>query len=65
MEQTLPGMGKPAAPTHVVAQPGDARSLCGLKEPFPCVAAAHVAAHVNGWGMVVCHACAAKSEEAS
>lgn len=39
--------------------PGDKRSLCGVKKPLPVVWAPFVDAHVKGWGMVVCPACAA------
>jgi hypothetical protein len=46
------------APTHVLAQPGDRRSLCGAKDPLPRVAAAFVSMHINGWGMKVCPGCA-------
>lgn len=45
-------------PTHIVAEPGDRHSLCGAKNPMPRVAAAHVQAHVDGYGMVVCTECA-------
>lgn len=44
-------------PTHVVMDAGDPRSVCGLKAPFPRVAAEFVGAHVAGWGMVVCQDC--------
>lgn len=35
-------------PTHVIADPGDTRSICGVKNPLPVVAAKHVQAHIDG-----------------
>lgn len=46
------------APTHVVADAGDKRSLCGVKKPRPVVLARFVRAHVDGYGLVVCAGCA-------
>jgi hypothetical protein len=45
-------------PTHVIANPGDKRSLCGVKKPLPRVWVRFVDAHVEGHGMVVCPECA-------
>ena len=47
-------------PTHVLAQPGDRYVLCGkkTKDVLPIVWAAAVQAHVDGYGMVLCPACA-------
>lgn len=45
-------------PTHIVDQPGDKRSRCGIKNPTPVVWAPFVQAHVDGWGMQVCEECA-------
>ena len=47
-------------PTHVLAEPGNRKSLCGIKDPLPVIGAAHVAAHVAGYGMVVCSDCEAE-----
>lgn len=46
------------APTHVIATPGDRRSLCGVKDPLPLICAPFVQAHVDGYGLLVCDACA-------
>lgn len=46
-------------PSHVIANPGDRRSLCGVKDPLPVTWAPFVAAHVRGHGMLVCAECAA------
>jgi hypothetical protein len=43
--------------THIVANGGDKRSLCGVKDPVPVVGAKFVQAHVEGWGMEVCPEC--------
>lgn len=52
--------------THVVAEPGAKRTLCGIKaserEALPIVAAQHVGAHIRGHGMTVCDACAQRLE---
>ncbi len=50
------------APTHIMADAGDRRSLCGLKDPYPHVLARFVQAHVNGWGMPVCPDCSSRTE---
>lgn len=50
------------APTHVVADVGDKRALCGIKKPRPVVLAAFVRAHVDGHGLVVCERCADRLE---
>lgn len=47
------------APTHIVANPGDRRSMCGIKDPMPVVWVEFVDAHVRGYGMAVCEQCAA------
>lgn len=49
---------KPDAPTHIVDDCWDRYSRCGIKDPLPVVAAAHVEAHVEGRGMTLCPACA-------
>lgn len=46
------------APTHIVAKPGDRRSLCGLRDALPVVWVEAVDAHVRGWQMVICAECA-------
>lgn len=52
------------APTHVVAQPGDRKSLCGIRDALPVVAAKAVDAHVRGYAMLVCSECAARMDAA-
>lgn len=44
-------------PTHIVAAPGDKRSLCGIKDSLPRVWAAFVQAHIDGRNMLVCPEC--------
>ena len=44
-------------PVHVIADPGDRVSLCGIRNPAPVVAARHVEAHRRGRDIVVCPAC--------
>jgi hypothetical protein len=51
-------MTAPAKPTHVIATPGDRRSLCGIKDPLPLICAPFVQRHVDGYGLLVCDACA-------
>lgn len=46
-------------PVHVLAHWADSRSLCGLKDPLPRIWSPFVAAHVAGYGMVVCEKCEA------
>jgi hypothetical protein len=43
--------------THIVATPGDRRSLCGERDPWPRVWKPFVAMHVRGHGMVPCPEC--------
>lgn len=52
------------APTHVLAEPGDARTLCGQKrkDVLPLVWAPYVEMHVKGHNMEVCPGCAAAME---
>lgn len=47
-----------AKPTHIVAAASDRRSLCGVKDPLPLICAPFVQAHVDGYGLLVCDACA-------
>lgn len=47
-------------PTHVVERVGDPRSMCGVKDPLPVIWAPFVQRHVDGYGMVLCPACAEK-----
>jgi hypothetical protein len=51
-------MTAPAQPTHIVASAGDRHSLCGITDPLPLICAPHVQAHVDGYGLLVCDACA-------
>jgi hypothetical protein len=51
-------------PCHVIAAPGDRRSLCGVKDPLPRVWARYVQAHIDGHQMLVCPECATKMETA-
>lgn len=44
-------------PTHIVANPGDRESLCGIRKPLPIVWAPFVERHVEGYGMAVCSEC--------
>ena len=32
-------------PTHIIAEPGDLKSLCGVRDPLPVVALEHAAEH--------------------
>jgi len=55
---------KPDQPCHVVAVVGDDRTLCGKpaqgdRATYPQVLAAHVQAHVEGHGMIMCEDCLA------
>lgn len=45
-------------PVHIVDQPGDRHSRCGIKDPLPVCAAAFVQVHVSGYDMPVCEQCA-------
>jgi hypothetical protein len=38
-------MSRTTRPTHLVRDPGDRRSLCGIKNPLPVCAARHARAH--------------------
>lgn len=51
-------MTAPAQPTHIVAAASERRSLCGVKDPRPLICAPYVQAHVDGYGLLVCDACA-------
>ncbi len=44
-------------PSHVVAEPGDLRSLCGVKRPLPVVAGKHVQMHIDGHNIQLCPDC--------
>lgn len=46
-----------SAPTHLVAEPGASKALCGVKDPLPRVWARWAQAHIDGHGMPVCPAC--------
>lgn len=50
---------RPRNATHIIAMPGDRRTLCGIKDAVPHVWAKFVQAHVDGWAMPVCPDCAA------
>ena len=56
-------------PTHVIADVGDQRALCGAYDAkfrapaMPYVWAPYVQMHVDGRGMVVCPDCAAHIAE--
>lgn len=45
-------------PAHLLAAAGDRRSLCGIKDPLPCVTVEAAPRHVAGWGMAICGDCA-------
>jgi hypothetical protein len=51
-------MTAPNPPAHIVATGYDRRSLCGVKDPLPLICAPFVQAHVDGYGLLVCDACA-------
>jgi len=46
-------------PTHLVRQPGDKRSVCGIKDPLPVCAAKAALGHHRGRGAVFCSICVA------
>lgn len=49
---------KDPGPAHIVDQPGDRFSRCGVKDPLPVVWAPFVQKHIDGYGMAVCDQCA-------
>jgi len=46
------------AATHITARAGDRVALCGQRDPLPVVWAPFVPAHVDGYALVLCPACA-------
>ena len=51
------------APSHVVADPCDQRSLCGMKNPLPVLAAFAVHHHQRRRDFTVCGDCADRLAE--
>ena len=43
--KTSPRVGDPTRPTHIVADPDDRTSLCGIRDPYPRVAQEYAPAH--------------------
>lgn len=50
-------------PTHLIARPGDRRSLCGVKDPLPVMWARWVGEHQARYEFVVCAECEEKRGE--
>jgi len=45
-------------PTHIVDDPGDRYSRCGVKDPLPVCFSPFVQRHIDGYDMPVCEECA-------
>lgn len=46
-----------SAQGHIVAQPGDKKALCGIKDPLPRTWANAVQSHIDGHNPQWCHDC--------